>query len=55
MAYTSAITLCVQPIGQIVYGSLFDYFHNKIYFIMITTGIIIYITAILSSKFFKAL
>lgn len=24
MAYTSAITLCVQPVGQMVYGFLFD-------------------------------
>lgn len=28
MAYTSTVTLCVQPIGQIVYGFSFDRFSN---------------------------
>ncbi|MDE7250144.1 MAG: MFS transporter, partial [Lachnospiraceae bacterium] len=28
MAYTSTVTLCVQPVGQIVYGFLFDKFSN---------------------------
>lgn len=55
MSYTSAITLCVQPIGQIIYGLFFDCFHNKIYIVMIITGIIIFTIAILSSKFFKTL
>lgn len=55
MSYTSAITLCVQPIGQIIYGLFFDCFHNKIYIVMIITGIIIFTIAILSSKIFKTL
>ena len=29
MAYTSTVTLCVQPVGQIVYGFLFDKFSNR--------------------------
>ncbi|NDO45640.1 MFS transporter [Clostridium sp. MD294] len=55
MSYTSAITLCVQPIGQMVYGLFFDYFHNKIYIVMIITGIIVSTIAISSSSFFKTL
>ncbi len=55
MAYTSTITLCVQPIGQIVYGFLFDSFSNKIYFVLIPTGIIVCIIGSLATSFFRAL
>ena len=55
MSYTSAITLCVQPIGQILYGLLFDFFHNTIYFVMIITGIILCVIALLATNFFKTL
>lgn len=41
MAYTSAITLCVQPIGQMVYGFLFDGLRDKIYLVLIPTGVIV--------------
>lgn len=40
MAYTSAITLCVQPVGQMVYGFLFDGFHDAVYLVLIPTGVI---------------
>ncbi len=38
MAYTSSITLCAQPVGQLVYGFLFDRFQNAIYLCLIPTG-----------------
>lgn len=41
MAYTSAITLCVQPIGQIVYGFLFDRLSNAVSLVLIPTGFVI--------------
>ena len=41
MAYTSTITLSVQPIGQIVYGYLFDKYSSMIYLCLIPTGIIV--------------
>lgn len=53
MAYTSAITLCVQPIGQIVYGFLFDRFNANLYIILIPTGIIICAVGFLATKYFK--
>ncbi len=53
MAYTSAITLCVQPIGQMVYGFLFDHF--SIFFILISTGIMVCVIGLLSIRFFKSL
>jgi len=53
MAYTSTVTLCVQPIGQIVYGFLFDRFHSAVYFVLIPTGIIVCIVGVSATSFFK--
>jgi len=53
MAYTSTITLCVQPIGQIVYGFLFDRFQNAIYLCLIPTGVIVCIVGLSAMGFFK--
>ena len=53
MAYTSTITLCVQPIGQIVYGFLFDRFQNVIYLCLIPTGVIVCIVGLSAMGFFK--
>ena len=53
MAYTSTVTLCVQPIGQIVYGFLFDRFHNAVYFVLIPTGIIVCIVGLSAMSFFR--
>lgn len=41
MAYTSTVTLCVQPIGQIVYGFLFDQFSSSVYLCFLPTGMIV--------------
>lgn len=53
MAYTSTVTLCVQPIGQIVYGFLFDRFYSVVYFVLIPTGIIVCIVGLSAMSFFK--
>lgn len=53
MAYTSTITLCVQPIGQMVYGFLFDCFSNAIYLCFIPTGIIVCVVGLSAMGFFK--
>ena len=53
MAYTSTVTLCVQPIGQIVYGFLFDRFSNKIYLCLIPTGVIVCIFGTSAMGFFR--
>lgn len=41
MAYTSAITMCAQPVGQMVYGFLFDGFREAVYLVLILTGVIV--------------
>lgn len=53
MAYTSTVTLCVQPIGQIVYGFLFDRFHSTVYLVLIPTGIIICMVGLSAMRFFR--
>ena len=55
MAYTSAITLCVQPIGQIVYGFLFDGFRNAVSLVLIPSGVIVCVIGLLAAGFFKNL
>ena len=53
MAYTSTITLCVQPIGQIVYGFLFDRFSSAIYLCLIPTGVIVCAVGLSAMGFFR--
>lgn len=47
MAYTSAVTLCVQPLGQIVYGFLFDRFHDSVALVLLPTGMIVCVIGLL--------
>lgn len=53
MAYTATVTLCVQPIGQIVYGFWFDRFHGAVSFVFIPTGIIVCTVGLSAMRFFK--
>lgn len=53
MAYTSTITMCAQPIGQMVYGFLFDGFSSTVYFVLIPTGMIVCMIGLLSKGFFR--
>lgn len=53
MAYTSVITLCVQPVGQIIYGCLFDEFCDTVYLVLIPSGIIVCIIGLLATGFFR--
>lgn len=41
MAYTSTVTLCAQPVGQLAYGFLFDRFSAAVYLVLIPTGVIV--------------
>ena len=55
MAYTSTITLCAQPLGQIVYGFLFDRFSTAVHIVLIPTGLLICAVGALSANLFKSL
>lgn len=41
MDYTSAITMCAQPAGQMVYGFLFDGCKEAVWLVLIPTGVIV--------------
>ncbi len=55
MAYTSTLTTCAQPIGQMAYGFLFDEFRNTVYFVLIPTGVIVCVIGLLAKDFFHTL
>ena len=55
MAYTSALTMCAQPAGQMVYGLLFDGFREAVYLVLIPTGMAVCAVGILASGFFRRL
>lgn len=52
MAYTSAITMCVQPLGQALYGLMFDRLRNTIHMILIPTGLIVCMISLGASDLF---
>lgn len=53
MAYTSAITMCAQPAGQMVYGFLFDTFSDAVFLILIPTGAAVFAAGLLSAGMFR--
>jgi MFS family permease len=53
MAYTSAITMCAQPAGQMVYGFWFDGCREEVYLVLIPTGILVCLVGLLSAGFFR--
>lgn len=55
MAYTSMITLCAQPVGQIVYGFWFDWFSKAVYLVLIPTGVIVCMMGLLTAGVFRRL
>ena len=52
MAYTATFSLCAQPLGQIIFGILFDGFSSAIYLVLIPTGIILAIISLTTKEFF---
>lgn len=55
ISYVYALSLCSQPFAQILYGILFDIFADKVYLVILPSGFLICITALLTSGFFKKL
>lgn len=55
MSYVMTISLCVQPLGQFLYGLLFDTFQQSIWWVLISTGIIVLVIGCISSGFFAKL
>lgn len=55
MAYISTITMCAQPLGQTIYGLLFDHFTTNVSPLLLTTGIIVCIIGLSARGFFQKL
>lgn len=55
MSYVFTLSLCAQPVGQIVYGALFDRFSDSVYWVLIPSGLLVCAVGIASRRFFVGL
>lgn len=55
MAYVSTVAMCSQPLGQALYGVLFDWFKSNVSVLLIATAILIILISLLSKKVFRNL
>lgn len=55
MAYATTVSLCAQPIGQMIYGFIFDRFPSSLFFIFAITGLATLTIGLLSKNTFNGL
>lgn len=55
MSYVFTLSMCAQPVGQIVYGALFDWFSESPYWVLFPSGLLVCIFGMASVKFFVKL
>lgn len=55
MSYVFTLSMCAQPMGQIVYGALFDQFAAFPYRVLIPSGVLVCMIGVASAKFFISL
>lgn len=53
MSCVFTLSMCAQPVGQVVYGALFDCFSDSVYWVLIPTGVLICLIAVASRVFLK--
>lgn len=53
MSCVFTLSMCAQPVGQMVYGALFDCFSDSVYWVLIPTGVLICLIAVASQVFLK--
>ena len=53
MSCVFTLSMCAQPAGQMVYGALFDCFSDRVYWVLIPTGMLICLIAVASRGFLK--
>lgn len=53
MAYTASITMCAQPVGQLMYGLLFDAAAGSAYLVLLPTGVVIWALGRCSKRLFE--
>lgn len=55
MAALISIAMCGQPIGQAIYGVLFDIFENQVWIVLIVAAIAAFLISLYSKKIFSQL
>lgn len=55
MSCVFTLSLCAQPVGQVVYGALFDRFSDCVYWVLIPSGLIVGAVGAASVRFFAGL
>ncbi len=53
MSYVFTLSLCAQPLGQLIYGYLFDRFSHTIFWILFLSGLAVCLISFLSKEFFE--
>lgn len=53
MSCVFTLSMCAQPVGQVVYGALFDCFSDSVYWVLIPTGMLICLITLASRGFLK--
>ncbi len=48
MSYMYTLSLCAQPVGQILYGTLLDRFSGSVYWVLIPSGLLVCLMGLLS-------
>lgn len=55
MSYVFTLSMCAQPLGQIVYGALFDCFSENPFWVLVPSGLFVCVIGVASKKFFVKL
>lgn len=53
MSCVFTLSMCAQPVGQIVYGALFDRFAHSVYWVLIPSGALVCAIGYSSADFFR--
>lgn len=52
MACVFTLSMCAQPVGQILYGALFDIFADSVYWVLIPSGGMVWALGMAAARFF---
>ena len=55
MSYVFTLSMCAQPVGQMVYGALFDRFSAAPYWVLLPSGVFVCAIGLMSAGFFQGL
>ena len=53
MAYVFTLSLCAQPLGQILYGALFDRCGARAYWVLVPSGLLVCLAGVLSRRLLR--